>query len=270
MPDNQTAVPTAAPAQLRFTRLAALLSIATLCGGCASLRERFGGDDLSAGEAATDVPDPSRHRGSPDSDTAVLRFAFNGAERPVVVQLDSASAPKTVANFKDKILSGYYEGTAVHRVIPRYIIQAGDPLTRNEGNREDWGTGGANETVPAEIKLTHGRGSLAMARLTTDNPAKASSASQFYFSLGSHPELDGEYTVFGTVTQGMDVLDTISRTVVDSNDNPLRRIEITSTSLVPQNAVIDDPGQNRGVGGRTNTVPDTRKSALTRFIERVW
>jgi cyclophilin family peptidyl-prolyl cis-trans isomerase len=270
MPEYQTAAPTTASTRRRLIGLAALLSVATLPGGCASLRERFGGENAPSAESATDAPDPSRHRGSPDSDTAVFRFAFNGAERPVVIQLDPAAAPKTVANFKDKILSGYYEGTAVHRVIPRYVIQAGDPLSRNEGNRQNWGTGGADETVPAEIKLTHERGSVAMARLTADNPGKASSASQFYVSLGSHPELDGEYTVFGAVTQGMDVLDAISRTVVDTNDNPLRRIEITSTSLVPPNAVIDDPGQNRGVGGRTNTVPDTRKSAITRFIERVW
>lgn len=213
----------------------------------------------------------SRNRGSEQFDTALIKVELNGDERPIVIELYPNDAPKTVANFKQKILDGYYEGMAFHRVIPRYVVQSGDPLTKDDDNRDEWGTGGNENTVPAEIKLKHSKGSVAMARLgNADNPSKASSDSQFYISLRSLPNLDGEYTVFGQVVQGMNVVESMSRAVVDSNDAPLKRVEIVSTALIPAEAEVVDEGSSAGIGGRTNTVPKSKKGPFTRLIERVW
>ena len=111
-----------------------------------------------------------------------------------------------------------------------------------------------------------------MARIpdASANPSKRSSAFQFYATLGKQSRLDGDYTVFGQVTQGLDVLEKISRAVADTNDAPVRRYEIVSTRLVPVNANIEDPGDRKVIGGRTSTVPESQKGPLTKFIERVW
>ena len=234
-----------------------------------------GADDLDldlTDEEVDELPDPDKKRGSVDSDTVVITYDVNGTKRPVVIQLRPDAAPQTVANFKEKILSGEYEGTAVHRVIPRFIVQMGDPLTRSDQDRDRWGTGGNKDTLPPEIKLKHSKGAVAMARIpdASANPSKRSSAYQFYITLGKQARLDGDYTVFGQVTQGLDVIEKISRAVADTNDAPVRRYEIVSTRMVPVNANIEDPGDRKTVGGRTSTVPDSQKTPLTRFIERIW
>lgn len=211
-----------------------------------------------------------RDRGSASNNTAVFKFEINGSERPVVIELFPDDAPKHVANFKEKILSGYYEGMAVHRAIPKFIVQAGDPLTRDDTNRDQWGTGGNTGTLAAEISRKHDTGAVSMARLTGENPGKRSSDSQFFITLSKRPELDGGYTVFGSVTQGLDVLESVAAQLTDTNDAPVNRINIVATSLVSTDAEINDPGGRRGVGGRIDTTPASQKGAVTRFIERVW
>lgn len=117
----------------------------------------------------------------------------------IVVDLYGEEAPKTVSNFLFLISEQFYDGLTIHRVEPGFVIQGGDPA----GN----GTGGPGYTVPAEIGLPHMEGSIAMARLSDAvNPDKNSSGSQFYIALQDLPQLDGEYTVFGQVTAGMDVV----------------------------------------------------------------
>ncbi len=227
--------------------------------------------DLTDDDLA-DLPDPDKKRGSEESDTVVIIYDVNGTKRPVVIQLRPDAAPQHVANFKAKILNGSYEGTAVHRVIPRFIVQMGDPLTRSDSNRDSWGTGGNRSTLSPEIKLTHKKGAVAMARIpdASANPSKRSSAHQFYITLGKQSRLNGDYTVFGQVTQGLDVLEKISRAVADTNDAPVRRYEIVSTRMVPPNANIEDPGDRKTVGSRTSTKPESQKGPMTRFIERIW
>jgi cyclophilin family peptidyl-prolyl cis-trans isomerase len=121
----------------------------------------------------------------------------------IVVQLDASAAPQTVNNFVFLSREGFYDGLTFHRVEPRFVIQGGDPL----GN----GTGGPGYTVPAEIQLSHVEGAIAMA-LKGDqvNPTRASSGSQFYITLAPTPFLDGGYTAFGRVTEGMDVVKSIA------------------------------------------------------------
>jgi len=165
-------------------------------------------------------------------DTVVLRVSVGGARRTVVIELNPAVAPRTVANFKQRINEGYYDGQAFHRAIPGYLIQAGDPLTLDDDARADWGTGGPGFTIPGEFGGSHRRGALGMARLgDAVNPTRASSGSQFFVCLSELTKLDGRYTIFGQVISGMDVIDAIARQSTDANDIPLRRIEILSASL---------------------------------------
>lgn len=126
-------------------------------------------------------------------------------------------APKHVANFKKLARSGFYNGTKFHRVIPNFMIQGGDPNSK-DSNRANDGTGGPGWTVPAEFnKHPHSRGILSMARTADPNSA----GSQFFITVAPTPQLDGQYTVFGQVIKGMDVVDKIVNLPRDPNDNPL-------------------------------------------------
>jgi cyclophilin family peptidyl-prolyl cis-trans isomerase len=121
----------------------------------------------------------------------------------IVVHLDAGAAPQTVNNFVFLSREGFYDGLTFHRVEPGFVIQGGDPLGS--------GRGGPGYTVPAEIKLPHVEGAIAMARLgDAANPTRASSGSQFYITLAPTPFLDGGYTAFGRVTGGMDVAKSIA------------------------------------------------------------
>ncbi len=128
----------------------------------------------------------------------------------IVIQLDEQAAPLTAGNFKKLVKSKFYDGTYFHRVIPGFMIQGGDPNTKNQNPNDD-GLGGPGYTVPAEIKLPHVRGAIATARLSDQvNPKKDSSGSQFFIDVAAQPSLDrGGYTVFGKVVSGMDVVDKI-------------------------------------------------------------
>jgi peptidyl-prolyl cis-trans isomerase B (cyclophilin B) len=126
------------------------------------------------------------------------------AKGDIVVELYPKDAPQTVNNFVFLARDGFYNNLTFHRVEPGFVIQGGDPL----GN----GTGGPGYTIPAEIKGKHTKGAIAMARLPDNvNPKRDSSGSQFYITLDATPFLDGQYTAFGQVTQGMDVVQKIAR-----------------------------------------------------------
>ena len=137
--------------------------------------------------------------------------------------------PKHRDNFVKLAKSGFYDGTLFHRVILDFMIQGGDPLSKNAKPGEALGMGDNGYTIPAEFneKLTHKRGALAAAR--TNNPEKASSGCQFYIvqpEKGAH-FLDMNYTVFGEVTDGFDVIDKIANAPKDKSDRPLKDIKMT-------------------------------------------
>lgn len=126
------------------------------------------------------------------------------AKGNIVVELYPKDAPQTVNNFVFLARDGFYNGLTFHRVEPGFVIQGGDP----SGN----GTGGPGYTITAEIKAKHTKGAIAMARLGDNvNPRRDSSGSQFYITLAPTPFLDGQYTAFGQVTQGEDVVSSIAR-----------------------------------------------------------
>jgi len=143
-------------------------------------------------------------------------------------------APKTVENFKKLASSGFYDGTAFHRVIKGFMIQGGDPLTKDESKQSRWGTGDPGYKVPAEFnKKSHERGVLSMARSQDPNSA----GSQFFICHGTPKFLDGQYTAFGKLIKGDDVLEKIATTPTTSPDRPVKRINVESIKIVPAESV---------------------------------
>ncbi len=148
----------------------------------------------------------------------------------IIIDLFEAETPLHAANYKKLAEEGALEGIYFHRVIPGFVVQGGDPLTRDNDARADDGTGGIGERIPAEIGQPHLRGALGAAR--DNNPQKKSNGSQFYFCLARLAQLDDNYTVFGKVVEGMDVVDQIATLERDPRDNPLESVTIVKTSMV--------------------------------------
>jgi len=148
----------------------------------------------------------------------------------VIIDLYETETPLHAANFKKLAEEGSLEGIYFHRVIPDFVVQGGDPLTRDNDMRTDDGTGSIGERIAAEIGQPHLRGTLGAAR--DNNPEMKSNGSQFYFCLARLAALDGKYTVFGNVVDGMDVVDQIATLERDGRDNPLESVTIVKTSIV--------------------------------------
>jgi cyclophilin family peptidyl-prolyl cis-trans isomerase len=136
----------------------------------------------------------------------------------ISIEFFSDVAPKHVENFKKLASSGFYDNSLFHRIVPGFVIQGGDPLTKSAANKGRWGTGGPGWNVKAEFnKKPHSRGVLSMARAMDPNSA----GSQFFIVLKDSNFLDGQYTVFGKVTAGMDIVDKIAALKRDANDAPV-------------------------------------------------
>ena len=146
------------------------------------------------------------------NETATIETPFG----KMTVKFYSKEAPNHAANFKRLANAGYYNGTKFHRIIPNFVIQGGDILSRDENPGND-GTGGPGYSVDAEFNDIHHRlGILSMAR--SQNPNSA--GSQFFVVAGDVPHLDGQYTVFGEVTEGLEVIEKIVKQKRNSRDNP--------------------------------------------------
>ena len=147
-----------------------------------------------------------------------------------------SGTPKHRDNFVKLALSGYYNGILFHRVINGFMIQAGDPLSKDEAQKAAWGTGGPGYTVPAEFvkDYRHKKGALAAARRgDAANPYKESSGSQFYIVQDERAcaQLDGAYTVFGEVIEGLPVIDKIAAVQTDGRDRPLNPVKIITVKV---------------------------------------
>jgi peptidyl-prolyl cis-trans isomerase B (cyclophilin B) len=154
--------------------------------------------------------------------------------RSFAIAFDEDAAPYTVYNFKKLIKDKFYVKTTIHRTIPNYLIQGGDPLTKKK-DRNVMGTGGPGYTLPAEVRLKHVRGAVAMGALPAKvNPKLESNGSQFYICLTNIPTQDGKDTVFGHVAGGLDALIEISHAVADTNNNPINQIVVTKTYLIDE------------------------------------
>jgi len=150
----------------------------------------------------------------------------------ITIQLNDAAAPKHSANFRKLAKEGFYDSTTFHRVIPGFMIQGGDPNSKN-ADKSTHGMGGPEYRVDAEIGLTHERGVIAAARQGDQiNPQRMSNGSQFYITVADAKFLDGQYSVFGQIVEGMDVADKIVAVPRDPRDNPLETILIKKVTVI--------------------------------------
>ena len=155
-------------------------------------------------------------------------------EGDMVVEFWTDAAPKTIENFKTLAKKGFYDGTAFHRVIKGFMIQGGDPLTKDPSKEASWGTGDPGYKIKAEFNdHPHKRGVLSMAR--SNNPDSA--GSQFFICHGDPAFLDHQYTTFGKLIKGDDVLEKIGTTPTHPQDRPDKRMGIISITLVPRDSV---------------------------------
>lgn len=146
----------------------------------------------------------------------------------IALELDGTAAPVTVGNFVELAKKGFYNGTTFHRVIPDFMIQGGDPNSKDQTKRSLHGTGGPGYQFEDEINSNKiVRGAIAMA-----NAGPGTNGSQFFVvTAPATPYLDGKHTYFGKVTSGMDVVDKISLVQRDRNDNPLTPITINQVVI---------------------------------------
>lgn len=187
------------------------------------------------------APEPARGKRSPLATAAPTATLPKDGEQVAVIQTNFGrivfkffpeKAPKTVENFIKLSNAKFYDGTQFHRIVPKFVIQGGDPNSKGT-DKETWGAGGPGYTIPGEMNdIGHTRGAVAMAR--QEDPDSA--GSQFYFTLSDRPELDPDlaskrvgYTVFGQVLEGMNVIDHISGLELDEKSIPKNKPAIVET-----------------------------------------
>jgi len=148
------------------------------------------------------------------------------------LELFSNKTPKTVENFVKLAKEGFYDGTKFHRVIKGFMIQGGDPLTKNDDLMDRWGTGGPGYTFDDEIGPDNhnDRGTIAMA-----NAGPNTNGSQFFINVADNNFLDTKHTVFGKVTQGMDVVEAIENSETFPDDKPVEPVIVKSIEVLENN-----------------------------------
>ena len=221
----------------RYLILISLVLAAVSCGGRRGGRaEGNAADSLFAAAPA----ETSKAKETVDSAALVMRTMKDLPEEPVFDIVTSMGTvrvrlykdtPKHRDNFIRLALTHFYDGTLFHRVVPGFVIQGGDPYTKDSTRVEEWGEGGPGYNIDPEFvpEHRHKKGALAAARRGDfANPAKESSGSQFYLVVDSTAcsHLNGEYTVFGETVGGLNVIDRIARTQVDRYNRPERPVTI--------------------------------------------
>jgi peptidyl-prolyl cis-trans isomerase B (cyclophilin B) len=160
------------------------------------------------------------------------------SEGEMVMQFWSDAAPKTIENFKKLARSGFYDGTIFHRIVKGFMIQGGDPNSKDPGKESSYGTGGPGYKIKAEFNdHPHARGVISMAREMDPDSA----GSQFFICLAPVPRLDHQYTTFGKLIKGDDVLEKIGDTPVTlahgEMSKPAKRVAIESVKIVPAESI---------------------------------
>jgi peptidyl-prolyl cis-trans isomerase B (cyclophilin B) len=177
--------------------------------------------------AATTPPTIAKETEKPMSEYKDKVADLNTSKGKISIRFFPDVAPNHVKNFIDLSEQGFYTGTRFHRVVPGFVIQGGDPNTKSDDRRAMWGTGGSGKNLKAEFnRIHHRRGILSMAR--SQDPDSASS--QFFIVVGDAGFLDNQYTVFGEVTQGMDVVDTIVA-APKRGESPVEPVKIESVTV---------------------------------------
>lgn len=185
-------------------------------------------------QETTPTPDMSSSA-SAQNEVAV----FKTSEGEMVAEFWPDVAPNTVENFKKLAKQGFYDGTAFHRIIKGFMAQGGDPLTKDPSKEARWGTGDPGYKIKAEFnKKPHERGVLSMARSMDPDSA----GSQFFLCFGKVSQLDGQYTTFGKIIKGDDVLTKLANVEVAMSNSgekskPVKRVALESVKIVPADSV---------------------------------
>ena len=221
-----------------FTVAMCCICAASLVSSCGNSGKKAD-DDGASGQAEADSVAKVEQTKSIMKKIAELPeepvFDIVTTEGIIKVKLYSKT-PKHRENFAKLAFEGFYDNILFHRVINGFMIQAGDPLTKDEANAEKFGTGGPGYTIEAEFvpEYTHKKGAIAAARRgDAVNPFKESSGSQFYLVQDAYAcsQLDGDYTVFGETVEGIDIIDRIAAVETGRRDRPVRNIKIITVKL---------------------------------------
>ncbi len=216
---------------IKGSLLGMLAAVGVLASGSAFAADPPATAAATPAKAKTAAVKPKAKVGSAD-EVAVLETS----KGKMVLEFWDKDAPKTVANFKSLARSGFYNGTGFHRIMKNFMIQGGDPKSKNP-KAPDLGTGGSGKTTPDEFNShAHVKGVISMA---SSGPNTAES--QFFIVHGNASFLDGKYTAFGHVTKGLDVVDAIANTPVGPNptmrgepSKPLEWVTLKSVTIVPR------------------------------------
>src|SRR5438874_866366 len=190
---------------------------------------------LSSAVFAADEKKKERTAMNSSNEVALIKTS----EGDMVVQFWIDAAPNTVENFKKLARQGFYDGTIFHRIVKGFMIQGGDPNSKDPAKENSYGQGGPGYKIKAEFNNhSHERGVISMAR----GPDPDSAGSQFFICLAPAPRLDGQYTTLGKLIKGDDVLERIGDTPVTrnsmgENSKPTKRVVIESVKIVPANSV---------------------------------
>lgn len=188
-----------------------------------------------AGSKTGSTPTSASGCSVPNPVSAYLYACIDTTQGNMTVELFQSQTPQTVDNFVKLVDEGFYNHLVWHRIVQGFVIQTGDPNTRNGGGIEaDWGDGGSNQTVPLEIVpgLNNNYGYLAMARGQSNN----SGTSQFFINMADNSFLNGKYTVFGKVISGMSVAVAISDLPVNAQCQSSD--DVTCQPLNPLDAMV--------------------------------
>jgi peptidyl-prolyl cis-trans isomerase B (cyclophilin B) len=183
-----------------------------------------------AGARGADEPKKEEKKNVNTNEVALIQTT----EGDMVLEFWSDVAPKTVENFKKLAREGFYDGTCFHRIIKGFMVQGGDPKTKNAALEEEWGTGDPGYKIKAEFnERSHQKGVISMARSQSPDSAGC----QFFICHGNASFLDRQYTAFGKLTKGEDVLDKIAATPVARSrsgeaSKPSKRIEVKTIKIV--------------------------------------
>ena len=177
------------------------------------------------------APTKTDKKETPVSNTTNEVAVIKTVAGDMVIEFWPDVAPKTVENFKTLAKKGFYDGTAFHRIIKGFMVQGGDPLTKDDTKQNRWGTGDPGYKIKAEFnERSHKRGVISMAR--SQDPDSA--GSQFFICHGNADFLNNKYTAFGKLVSGQDVLDKIAAVpcVGQERSTPTERVEIKSIEVV--------------------------------------
>ncbi len=190
---------------------------------------------LSSAVFAADEKKEDKTPMNSSNEVAVIKTS----DGEIVVQFWTDAAPNTIDNFKKLAQQGFYDGTIFHRIVKGFMIQGGDPNSKDPAKENSYGEGGPGYNVKAEFNdHSHDRGVVSMAR----GPDPDSAGSQFFICLAPVHRLDHQYTTFGKLIKGDDVLEKIGDTPVTRNSmgetsKPTKRVVIESIKIVPADSV---------------------------------